>query len=132
MALLGPIVEELAFRGVTMEYLYKSSNSNWFIIVIPALLFGFMHGNPLQGIIAFLVGLVMSYLMFKYDNIVVTIIMHIIFNSIAEIPEMVLQNSNNPMEYGMGLFVSLVASYGGILLLIKAAPNGAKTLIKRK
>ena len=131
-AVLGPVVEELTFRGVTMEYMYKSQRSDWFMIVFSALLFALVHGNPLQGITAFIVGLVLSYLMFKYDNILVPIIVHIIFNSIAFVPKMVLGENNNPMVFGMGFFVSLIVSYAGLLLLIKAAKNSDKVLLKGK
>ncbi|MCM1497705.1 MAG: CPBP family intramembrane metalloprotease, partial [Clostridium sp.] len=55
-SLIGPIAEELIYRGFVMRSLEKYGES--FAVVVSAVLFGVMHQNLIQSIFAFLVGLI--------------------------------------------------------------------------
>ena len=50
-ALVGPVAEEVVFRGFIMDRLLPYGKG--FAIVLSAVLFGVMHGNFLQGLFAF-------------------------------------------------------------------------------
>ncbi|MCI2106447.1 MAG: CPBP family intramembrane metalloprotease [Intestinimonas sp.] len=64
-SLLGPVSEELIFRGFVMQTLKKHGKT--FAILVSALLFSAYHGNFVQGIFAFLVGLVLGYVAMEYS-----------------------------------------------------------------
>lgn len=74
---LGPISEEIVFRGLFLRGLQKYGN--WYAIVISAIVFGAFHGNLIQSIFAFIVGLVFGYVTVKY-SIKWAIILHIMNN----------------------------------------------------
>lgn len=76
----APIVEELAFRGVTMHWAKKFSNKFWVVNLIQAFLFGFVHLNIVQGTYAFLLGLFLGYVANKYNSLWPSILGHLAFN----------------------------------------------------
>lgn len=78
--LMGPVLEELALRGLTFGYLEKSNIKPFFVILISGILFGAMHMNLVQGIYASFLGFFLGYLRYKYRSISITIICHILFN----------------------------------------------------
>lgn len=78
-SLLGPVAEELIFRGFVLRTLQKHGKT--FAIVTSALLFGIYHGNLVQGIFAFLVGLVLGYTALEY-SLRWSIALHILNNGV--------------------------------------------------
>ncbi len=77
----APIVEELAMRGVTMTWAMNLFNNRfWLANILQALLFGIMHMNLVQGIYAFVLGLLLGYVCNKYKSLWASIIAHLAFN----------------------------------------------------
>ena len=74
---LGPIAEELLFRGLLLRSL--ECRGKRFAIFATALMFGMFHGNILQSPFAMLVGLVLAYVTLEY-SIVWAIVLHIFNN----------------------------------------------------
>lgn len=74
---LGPISEELLFRGLLLRSL--ECRGKRFAIFATALMFGMFHGNILQSPFAMLVGLVLAYVALEY-SIVWAIVLHIFNN----------------------------------------------------
>lgn len=111
--LLGPIAEELAFRGVSLSILEKQFG---FVIanILQALFFGVVHLNLIQGIYAFSVGLFVGYIVHLTGSIVPSILFHIAFNSAGLIvPGLLSGNSFQTTS------IVLVASMFAIMLAIK-------------
>ncbi|NLB29118.1 MAG: CPBP family intramembrane metalloprotease [Clostridiales bacterium] len=75
---IGPIAEELCFRGVTLSRM--ANGSVWLAVVIQAVLFGIVHLNILQGSYAALLGVFLGFLTVRYRSIVYALIAHIAFN----------------------------------------------------
>ena len=57
----APVAEELVFRGVIQSRLERAMPV-WIAIVLQAVLFGFIHGTPVQIGYAFLMGLLFGYI----------------------------------------------------------------------
>ena len=76
-SILGPISEELLFRGVLLRLLRPWGKQA--AVVISAIAFGLFHGNIIQIPFAFLVGLVLGYVTVEY-SIVWAMILHIFNN----------------------------------------------------
>ena len=77
----APIVEELAMRGVTMTWAMKLFNNKfWLANIFQAFLFGVLHMNLVQGIYAFVLGLLLGYVCNKYKSLWASIIAHLTFN----------------------------------------------------
>lgn len=81
LSIIGaPIAEELLYRGVIMRLLSKVSAR--FGIIISALLFGLMHGNPYQLVLGFALGIVWGYIDFKAGSILPSIVCHAVLNAL--------------------------------------------------
>lgn len=77
--ILGPICEELIFRGVTLR-LARKALPFWFANLFQAVLFGIYHMNWIQGIYAFAFGILLGYVCEKGGNIYDSILLHMLFN----------------------------------------------------
>lgn len=76
---IGPAAEELAFRGFLMGHLGKELSPFW-VNIFQAIFFGFYHLNAVQGIYAFLMGLILGKIVLKYGSIREPMILHIAVN----------------------------------------------------
>ncbi|MBW3090512.1 CPBP family intramembrane metalloprotease [Bifidobacterium sp. 82T25] len=79
IGLVGPICEEVMFRGVLMKEL-KPLGKN-FAIFTSALAFGLFHDDVVQGTFAFLFGLILGFVAMEY-SLVWSIALHIFNNAI--------------------------------------------------
>lgn len=114
--ILGPICEELAFRGLTFTYARRAMNF-WGANVVQAFLFAAMHMNPLQAVYTFLFGLVLGYFVEKAGNLSIGICLHICFNAVGVLSGGLAMGGNGPVQFFCILFGSMVATYLGFLLL---------------
>ncbi|MCR4782651.1 MAG: CPBP family intramembrane metalloprotease [Lachnospiraceae bacterium] len=116
---LGPILEELAFRGITFRYARMSFNF-WIANIFQAVLFGAFHMNVIQGIYAGLLGLVLGYLFEKSGNLTICILVHMFFNSLSGMISMVLGYTYEiPILFGAVLLVSMIATYFCLYMFTK-------------
>ena len=120
--ILGPICEELTFRGLCFNYARRSMS---FLAanIISSLAFAIMHLNPLQGLYAFLFGLVLGAIYEKSRNIFVSMAIHIAFNSSGALVAPVFGFGDTPFKYFVILLCSLLMTYVGYELVIKAIPK---------
>lgn len=80
VVIMGPIAEELVFRGVTFFYARRATGRFWLANTIQALAFGIMHMNLVQGIYAFFIGLVLGWIYERFHSLYASILVHILFN----------------------------------------------------
>lgn len=79
---VSPFVEEVVFRG----FLYGRMRvymPKVVAVLLSALLFGIYHGNIVQGIYGFCMGIVFTLVYEKYKNFYLAVIMHAITNLVA-------------------------------------------------
>ena len=81
---VAPVLEEIIFRGVIMNNLKKYGIKT--AIISNSILFGLSHYNIDMIIPAFFIGIVLSYVAYRY-SIKCSILMHILINMISETPE---------------------------------------------
>ncbi len=86
VCLVGPVVEEIMFRGMIYGRLRRGF-SMVPAMFISALLFGVFHMNWVQGIYAGIAGLALAYIYEKTQTIWAGCFMHICFNSSSYITE---------------------------------------------
>lgn len=82
LIIIGPIMEELLFRGLIYNRL-KSFNEVTIAAYISALIFAVYHFNLVQGIYTFILGILLVYVYEHYKSIVAPMILHIAANGIA-------------------------------------------------
>ena len=120
IAIVGPVLEELLFRGAITKALLQQYHPTK-AILISALLFGIFHINPVQILPAFLIGILLAWSYYKTGSLIPCILMHILNNSLSvylsiKYPE--VENMNdliNSTPYTVVLSGAILAS-AGILL----------------
>ncbi|MCR4888327.1 MAG: CPBP family intramembrane metalloprotease [Ruminococcus sp.] len=75
---IGPLAEELTYRGYTMHSLQKGGGKI-FAIIVSSILFGVMHANITQSLFAMGVGIVFAYTAIEY-GIIWSLVLHIANN----------------------------------------------------
>ena len=89
LGVITPIAEELMFRGIVYNrliFMAGAKRSLW----LSAILFGFFHGNMIQGIYGFIIGYLLAYVYEKYGSLKAPILLHITMN----ITSVVITESN--------------------------------------
>lgn len=82
IALLGPVLEELLFRGAITKVLlakYEPTTA----ILLSGLVFGVFHINPVQVVSAMLAGFFFAWLYYKTRNLLPCILIHIFNNTLS-------------------------------------------------
>lgn len=116
--ILAPIAEELFFRGVVLKQLARVSGR--FAIIISAVMFGLMHGNPYQAVMAFLIGLVLGYITIETDSVVPAIICHMAVNTMASVTDIVYYFDSSladSVSYMVGVLEFVIGAVGFALIL---------------
>ena len=91
VCMLGPLAEEIVFRGAIITALqrwirkkeYSSLSKTWVPILVSACFFSAIHFNPAQMPHAFLMGLLLGWLFSRTGSIVLCFLVHWINNSAA-------------------------------------------------
>jgi membrane protease YdiL (CAAX protease family) len=76
----APIIEEVFFRYGIQTTLQKINPI--FALCAQSFLFGVAHGNIIQGIYAFIVGMLLGFVYYKTQNLLYPILIHMTFNSL--------------------------------------------------
>lgn len=83
ICLIGPILEELVFRGVLLEGLRKYGNV--FAIIMSSVMFGLFHQRMIQCVSAIAFGLVLGAAAVKTRSLLPSIFIHILNNTLSAI-----------------------------------------------
>lgn len=118
VAVLVPVMEEFAFRGVLMSALKKFGTG--FAVVASALIFGLVHLDFPNVIFATIAGLVFGFLYAKTENLWVTIVIHALNNGVATIGTYseYLFGSYADLMDTLLMFVPVVLGIGALVLLL--------------
>ncbi len=113
--ILGPVIEEIIFRGLAFGYARKIFPV-WLALIFQAALFGIYHWNLTQGIYAFVIGLFLGYLCLKGPGIRYSIPCHMMINFLTNVLLPYIMNglgAINPIFYLVFLYV---VAFGGTFL----------------
>ena len=72
----APILEELLVRGILYQGLKKALQNRYAAFVCASLLFGILHGNLVQGLFAFLIGLYLNWIYEAEGSLIPPILAH--------------------------------------------------------
>lgn len=90
----APILEELFFRGMIYKRLRDMVNVKA-AVIISALFFGAFHGNLVQFVYAFIIGLMLAYVYEKFKTIWAPVVFHVGANLISVLVTEFMKNSMN-------------------------------------
>jgi membrane protease YdiL (CAAX protease family) len=124
LVVIGPIVEEFIFRGILINRAVYWM-PKWAAVAVSALIFGAMHGNVIQGLYAFLVGLLLGYIYIKTRNIIAAIAAHMVFNAydllLNALSERIAEETLAAVAL-TGMLVSLALGVIGAIKFVQAKP----------
>ena len=133
IGILGPIAEELLFRGAVLGSLleWKPIRSMpWIAIVLSAAIFGLVHMNPAQMPGAIAIGLLYGWLVYRTGSLLPGIIGHIFNNSLVCILEMFPEEEGSPetvAEMFDSPFLEFLAVAGSLFICIVVV----KTIVRQ-
>lgn len=139
VAIVGPIAEELVFREGVCGYLARNDAKPWKAIWVSAVLFGIIHMNPAQVVVAMIIGIILGVIYIKTGNVVLTSIIHILNNSIALIQMNVMGEKAKDfsmVEWVGGNTIAIICIVVGLALcgyLLKTlylSPTGKRDLVE--
>ena len=83
VGVVGPIAEEVVFRGAILQKLLEiwDGKKHWIAIAVSALIFAAVHGNLAQGINAFIIGLLLGWMYWRTRSLIPGLIVHFITNT---------------------------------------------------
>ena len=79
IGIIVPIMEEVLFRGLVYNRL-KAYNNSWLSIILAAGIFAVYHGNPLQILFAFPMGLLILAVYVREDTLLAPVVLHMAVN----------------------------------------------------
>ena len=122
IAILPPVVEEMVFRGCVLKSLLRwKPRHRWTMIVLSALIFSFIHLNPVQMPHAFLIGILLGWLYMRTGSIVPGVVYHWANNTAAYVIFHVFYNPQSLTDIiGPGTRPMLLALLFSLCILIPA------------
>lgn len=113
---IAPVCEELIFRGL----IYNRAKHYFGVttaLFSSALIFACYHGNMVQSIYAFVIGLIMAYIYEKFGTLSAPVIFHICCN----LPALILQQMHvtiNSLYTAAYIAAGCTAAVAGLLFLV--------------
>ena len=139
IAIVVPILEEFLFRGAIEGHLLRKGWSPKWAILVSALIFGIIHGNPAQIPFAFLIGLLFGWLYYRTRSLVPGIVGHIINNSFGawtmftatreELSQTTMETLGTTITYIL-LVLAIIVFIGMYLYLNKYLPKPTNIQVK--
>lgn len=125
--IVAPISEELVFRQVIYKRL-RGISPVWVAVMISALLFGFYHGNLVQGIYAFIMGCLLALVYEWTESFVAPVLFHMIANHLSDITYE-FEKVSNAVYSPVGGIVSAIVLIVSVGFMIKIRTNVLKTIV---
>lgn len=110
----APLTEEFICRGVLLSVFRRFGDI--FAVVASSLVWALLHGNLVQGVPVFLMGLFFGMLALKADSIIPTVILHAINNFLSLIENSAIEQSNNALIFGFSV-LNMAVLFSGVALI---------------
>lgn len=131
--IIAPICEELIYRGLVYNRL-REKNSFLKASLLASLIFGAVHGNGVQMLYGFVMGLLFSFLLEKFGTLVAPIFAHVLMNVMSiTLTEVGIYNVLIKNEVLLMVTSVLVAGLGAMFFLqISKKPQESNLEILQK
>ena len=79
--IIAPVAEELFFRGMMLQVLWRHLGHAWLAIALSAVAFGLMHNGQPQDVLPLAtMGVVLGYVRLRYRSLAACVATHMLFN----------------------------------------------------
>ena len=131
VCLIGPLAEEVIFRGAIERRLLEKNWNPWFAIVISALFFAVAHFNFAQGFTATIIGIFMGWVYYRTRSIWPTVFIHVVNNTTATIVAWATPETMADESYAPPLSAGIPLIILGLIIIFVAAKYIAKLTADR-
>lgn len=118
IVIMAPLMEELLFRGAMQGYLLRKWKNQIWAIVLPALLFGIVHGNPMQIPFAFVTGLILGWVFYRTGSLLPGMLMHFVNNASSVLLYHLSDNPDATLVKMLGSTGALALAIAGMALTV--------------
>ncbi len=120
IGIVGPICEELVFRGGVMRPMLSHGVNPWVVVFVSAAIFGIIHWNPIQIPFAMMIGFMYGIVYLRTGSLVITTICHIINNttSVLMMNGMGRESMESTFEGEFGMTTTIIALIASLALCI--------------
>ena len=128
VAFFPAIVEEFIFRGVLFGCLRRYGEV--FAMVASAAVFGLFHGNIEQTVFAFLLGIVLAFVVIKTDSLIIAVLIHFVNNFKSCIIKVLSDNTLlwSQLSVIVGVLTLVVIVIPGVVAYFKLRKNNIQAV----
>lgn len=124
LGIIGPISEEILFRGVVFKLLERAVKKPAFAIIVSGVAFGVWHESIIQGVYTAVMGVVLGYVYYKTKDIRMSILIHVFNNVSSTLPP---QLDTDAVNYGLYIANMVMILPMGFLLFRMKKAQGEKS-----
>ena len=117
VCLIGPLTEEVIFRGAIERRLLEKYKNPWIAIVVSALFFAVAHFNFAQAFTAIIIGIFMGWIYYRTRSIWPTVVIHVVNNTAASLFALVAPETMQAEDYAPSLDVGMIMFLISIMLI---------------
>lgn len=128
--IVAPVSEELLFRQVIYKRL-RGISPVWAAVLISALLFGFYHGNLVQGIYAFIMGCLLALVYEWTGSFAASVLFHMLANHLSDVAYE-FENISKAVYSPVSGIVSAVLLIAAVIILIKNKNKCSTKALKKE
>lgn len=115
-AVAPAIFEEFSFRCCSLGVLKKYGKG--FAVFSVSVIFGLIHGNVIQFVFAFLVGLILAYITVQTDNVIIAMLIHFINNSRSVVNDIISTSVNDKTANTVSGVIMIVFAVLAVVSLV--------------
>ena len=123
IAVLGPIAEEILFRGFLQTLAYVRRLTPFWGILLTSILFGIFHRDLVQGLVAVFLGLYLGAISYHAGSILPSMLCHMAINGFSTI--LAFAHEGEVLISPPVVAASSVILIAALFLLTKTVPPGA-------
>ena len=95
IVVVGPIIEEILFRGIIFSSFENTTKNSWFPVLATGIMFGVWHGSFIQGVYTAIIGIILAYYMKKCRSLFLVVLAHGVNNIGGTLPPSLDTDFNN-------------------------------------
>ena len=94
---IGPLVEEILFRGVIFRSFEEATDIPWFPLLLSGVMFGIWHGSFIQAVYTAMMGIILGYYIKKTRTLFYVVLAHAVNNLSGTLPPALDTDFNNSL-----------------------------------
>ena len=132
IVILAPVVEELLLRGAMLGHLLRKWKNPVWAIGVTSLVFGLMHGNPVQIFFAFLTGVALGWVYYRTGSLLPGMLMHFVNNGSSVLLYHLSGGSDETITETLGTGGAATLALAGVALTVFSVWLIGSRLIPRR